>query len=196
MSTPWFWNRRAWALWLGATAGIGLAFLLEISGHPSWAVLLLIIAADNSKHPPVVLRSRAKPKAIAAVPTVELDKGGRRPGDGRYHRCDVPRFRFQSPGRVLPSSAGAGSDQCRSFRLRHRLVLGHTGDRGGGLFLRSSRVRFCNHRGRTSWVWPPLKSSGHCSVWRSTSSFLFLIDGSGQPQSAEPWLRYQLSYDL
>jgi K+-sensing histidine kinase KdpD len=30
---------------LGAAVGIGFAFLLEISGHPSWAVLLLIIAA-------------------------------------------------------------------------------------------------------------------------------------------------------
>ncbi len=30
---------------LGATIGIGFAFLIEISGHPSWAVLLLIVAA-------------------------------------------------------------------------------------------------------------------------------------------------------
>jgi hypothetical protein len=38
-------NRRTWALGLGAAIGVGFAFLLEISGHPSRAILLLIIAA-------------------------------------------------------------------------------------------------------------------------------------------------------
>jgi hypothetical protein len=37
--------RRTWVLALGAAVGIGFAFLIEISGHPSWAVLLLIVAA-------------------------------------------------------------------------------------------------------------------------------------------------------
>jgi hypothetical protein len=43
--TPFFWNRRTWALGLGAAIAVGFAFLVEITGHPSWAILLLIIAA-------------------------------------------------------------------------------------------------------------------------------------------------------
>jgi hypothetical protein len=45
MTAPFFWNRRTWALGSGAAIGVGFAFLVEISGHPSWAILLLIIAA-------------------------------------------------------------------------------------------------------------------------------------------------------
>ena len=45
MSAPFFWNRRTWALGLGAAIGVGFAFLVEISGHPSWAILLLMISA-------------------------------------------------------------------------------------------------------------------------------------------------------
>jgi Domain of unknown function (DUF4118) len=45
MTAPFFWNRRTWALGLGAAIGVGFAFLVEISGHPFWAILLLIIAA-------------------------------------------------------------------------------------------------------------------------------------------------------
>ena len=45
MSAPFFWNWRTLALALGAAVGIGFAWLLEFSGHSSWAVLLLIVGA-------------------------------------------------------------------------------------------------------------------------------------------------------
>jgi hypothetical protein len=45
VSAPLFWNWRTLALALGAAIGIGFAWLLEFSGHSSWAVLFLIVGA-------------------------------------------------------------------------------------------------------------------------------------------------------
>jgi hypothetical protein len=45
VSAPFFWNWRTLALALGAAVGIGFGWLLEFSGHSSWAVLLLIVGA-------------------------------------------------------------------------------------------------------------------------------------------------------